>query len=472
MKGALQFSEKGQEEGLVKKTKKMRWDGPRSLMGLLGVRATAILALVCITLFTWHGYIVQKHAVNIPYLDDWAMFEGDNHPASVDLAWLNAQHNEHRMVPAKVLIWLQFQLNNWNYPVSVLINFLIYGILLVCMIWFTLRLRAPVPPWAVLAFVVFLLSPINWLNHVMALQSTFHFYVLFLLLSCALLFEQRQRWPELVLASLTAIVCIYSLAGGFVSVSALLVFFVCFKLIRALKFTRGALKNELLQMLVCVVVVGSALVFWSIGYRKPPSHPALVYPTQIDFWLLFINLISLAFGFLRTSHVIGLVCFLIVVFPICGEVWRSRKNLSSVRWGAIAFVLGIFANVAATSAGRAGFGVETAKADRYFEFVMPLVLLSVVNWSIFLRDRPKWKTSALVGLWLICAFGFSTKWNFANYRLTEAKKRAGVACVKAYYRHEGDGRCPTIFPYSLVPFLEQGKRVNASFYQELESDGP
>src|SRR5438477_7679619 len=54
------------------------------------------LVVFCTGLFLLHGYIVMKHAVDVPYWDDWAFFGGDNHPASFDLKWLRAQHNEHR----------------------------------------------------------------------------------------------------------------------------------------------------------------------------------------------------------------------------------------------------------------------------------------------------------------------------------------------------------------------------------------
>lgn len=423
--------------------------------------------LVCIALFVLHGYVVQKHAVNIPYWDDWAMFSGDNHPASIDLRWLQAQHNEHRIATTKSLNWLQFQVNGWNIRVNLAINFVLYGGLLVCLVWFARGPSPPLPTWAILAFTIFLLSPINWFNHAMAMQSAFHFCVLFFFLACGFLFDERQRFRELFLACLAAVLCIYSLAGGWVSTLVLLVAFCIFKVLRARQAIDQARRRELLQLILVGGIVGSALIFWTIGYVKPPYHPAIVYPYTVEFWLFFLNLVSLAFGFMRISTVVGILCLLIILAPICGEVWKRRRDVAKLRWAPCVAVLGIFANVASITAGRAGFGLGLAKTDRYFEFVMALVLLSVINWAVFLHDQRRLRITVLAGLWILCCATFARKWDFGPYRTSSAERLEGVRCVKAYYQGEGDGSCPTIYPHSLAPFLEQGKRLNASYYRDL-----
>jgi hypothetical protein len=428
-----------------------------------------ILILACSALFLYQGYLVQKDAVNIPYWDDWAMFAGDDHPASLSWSWLQQQHNEHRIATTRLLVWLQYQLNHWNYPFSLLVNFIIYGVLLVALAWFAHRAKA-LSLWIILAFIIFLLSPINAFNHSMALQSAFHFYVLFFILSCALLFGDQQKLRHLVLACLAAILCIYSLAGGLVSILFVLFGYSLFKLLRSAKGGRDERRRELLQLAMVVGIVGSAMVLWIVGYTKPPRHPPIVYPHQIRFWLFFVNLVSLGFGYMKVHSSIGLVAFLIVVVPLAGMFRQNRNNHLKLNWAMAIAVLGIFANLASISAGRAGFGVETAKSSRYFEFVMPLVIISAVNWAIFLRDRRRLKIAVVVGLWLFTGVAFTRKWDFSYYQSNEALRRTGAACVRAYYQHLGDGRCPTLYPDSLQPFLEQGRRLNASFYRDLLSD--
>jgi general stress protein CsbA len=301
----------------------------------------------------------------------------------------------------------------------------------------------------------------------MAMQSAFHFCVLFFFLVCGFLFDERQRFRELLLACLAAVLCTYSLAGGFVSTLFLLVAFCVFKVIRARRAIDKERRRELLQLISVVGIVGSALIIWIVGFVKPPNHPAIVYPYTVKFWLFFVNLVSLAFGFMRVSTIIGILCLLIVLAPICGEIWRHRRDVSKLRWAPYVAVFGIFANIASISAGRAGFGLEQAKTDRYFEFVMALVMLSVINWAVFLRDKRSLKIAVLTGLWILCCASFARKWDFGLYRSSSAERLEGVRCVKAYYQGEGDGRCPTLYPDSLAPFLEQGKRLNASYYRDL-----
>src|SRR5438128_12240544 len=44
--------------------------------------------LVCIALFLFHLYKIGKYAVNLPFLDEWGLIYGNDHPASINLKWL------------------------------------------------------------------------------------------------------------------------------------------------------------------------------------------------------------------------------------------------------------------------------------------------------------------------------------------------------------------------------------------------
>lgn len=430
---------------------------------------TTLPLLVCTGLLLIHFSAIRKYAVNIPFEDDWLMFAGDNHPASIDLHWLYTQQNEHRIATTKLLIWLQFQLNGWHYRDSLFLNLAIFGLLLICLVWFVRKVTHVVPVWAVLGFTIFLLSPFNWFNHFMALQVALHLYVLFFFISCGLLFHERQRFRELLLGCLTSVLGIYSQGGGFVSTTLLLGAFACFKALRIFRATgKGERRQELFQLLLVVGIVGSALAIWIIGYSKPPGHPVIVYLYTRNFWLFFLNLVSLGFGRERISTFWGIVCILIVLTPVLAEIWKRRGNLSGAHWTAYVAVFGVLADLASVSAGRAGFGVIAAKSYRYFEFAMPLILLSVANWAIFLRHQKGLSKVALVGLFCFCAAGFAHEWSFDMYRTHSVQRLEGARCVKAYYQGVGDGSCPTIS--SNAAWLDQAKRLNASFYREMRAE--
>jgi hypothetical protein len=430
--------------------------------------------LICVALYFFNAYAIYKYSVNVPYWDDWAMFSGDNHPASIDLTWLNALHNEHRIATYKFMVWLQFQINGWNYTLNLLFNLVVFGLLLAYLVRVAHKTTPYLPLWVFFGFIIFLLSPINWFSHFSAMQLAFHLYLLFFFIACDCLFDDRQRFRELLIGCLAMVLCIYSTAGGVVTSLVMMGAFCLFKGGRIYRASGKDRPRELFQLLLVFGIAAIAFAAWMIGYVKPAHHPALVYPYTLQFWNYLANLISLGFGFMRVSSGPGALCLLIVIIPICGKIWNERHNLSRLPWTALALTLGLLANAATTAMGRAGFGLAQAKSDRYVELVLPLLLISVCNWALFLRRQKNVRTAVLMALWLICAASFARKWDFGVYRNASAGRVEGRLCVDAFYRGSGDGQCPTISPFSIKVPLEQAKRLNASIYREakVEDFGP
>lgn len=429
--------------------------------------------LVCVGLFLFHLSIIRKYAVNLPNWDDWALFAGDNHPASLDLPWLYLQHNEHRTATTKTSVWLEFQLNGWNIRTHLLIDFIMYGLFLTWLVWFARKMAPHLSAQIVLAFMIFFLSPIIWLEHFMAYPMGTHFWMFFFFVSAYFLFNEFQKWPSLLIGCLSSILSIYSFAAGFVTSLILLLAFWTFKALRAYQAKgKKDRTREFLQLFLVTLLVGGALFAWIIGYQKPPYHPPLTLPYRLAFWRFFLNLISFGFGIDQLSALWGVICLTIILAPICGEVWKRRSSLTNAHWAIFAIVFAILADLAAVSIGRAGFGMEFSKTQEYAEHGMPLMILSVLNWSFFLKDRKILRGVAIGALWIFFFLAFQGNWTFDIYRTQSAGRLEGVRCVKAYYDQVGDGRCPTIFPTTLdlTPLLEQGKRLNASFYREIVAE--
>jgi hypothetical protein len=425
--------------------------------------------LVCLALYFFNAYAIYKHSVNVPFWDDWAMFGGGaNHPASLDLSWLHAQHNEHRIATYKFLVWLQFKINGWNYTGSLFLSLAIFGLLLGYLVRLVHKIIPDLPLWVVFSFTIFLLSPINWFSHFTAMQLAFHLYLLFFFIACDCLFDDRQRYRELLIAGVAMVLCIYSTAGGVVTSLVMVGAFSIFKGVRIHRAAREDRTREFFQWLLILGIAGAAFASWIIGYVKPWHHPALVYPYTLQFWIYLVNLISIGFGFMSVSFGLGVLCFLIVIIPICAEIWKQRHNLSRLSWKAKVLTLGLLANAASTSMGRAGFGVGQAKSDRYVELVLPLLLISVCNWALLLRHQRRVCAAVLWVLWICCAVSFARKWDFGVYKTVSAGRLEGRQCVNAYYRGTGDDLCPTISPFPLAAYLEQAKRLNASVYREAK----
>jgi hypothetical protein len=426
---------------------------------------------ICIVVFFVHLTVVQRYAVNIPVGDDWGMIRSG--APSLSPKWLLAQHNEHRIPLNKMFVWLQFQLNGWDYPIHLLLDFLIYGLILT-VVWLFARKFAPqLPSWIVLSFILFLLSPINWFNHFMADQSAAHFYLLFLFLGAYFLFDTRQRWLDLTLGSAASALTIYSFGAGFISISVLLLTFCVFKGLRLYSAGTNERRRELLQLLLSVGLVGGGLYTWTIGFIRPPYHPPLTSPRTKLFWEVFLNLTSWGFAIKRISSGWGAVCLLIVLTPILGQIWKSKGRLSGAQWAILAIVLAILGNLAAISTGRAAFGILAAsKADRYVEIIMPLVPLSAISWALFLQGYGKEKRIVLAGLWIFCALTFLPEWDFAVYRNESILRKAGVECVKGYYEGRRPALCSTLLPenHPFAQILDTGKTLNLSYYRDMRAE--
>jgi hypothetical protein len=99
----------------------------------------------------------------------------------------------------------------------------------------------------------------------------------------------------------------------------------------------------------------------------------------------------------------------------------------------------------------------------------------MINWVVLLKERQRMQSVVLAVLFAFCALGFWNDWSFDPYRYEAARRIEGLACVKAYYEENGDGRCPTIYPVDSVhiplsTWLDGAKAVNASFYKNIREE--
>jgi peptidoglycan/LPS O-acetylase OafA/YrhL len=224
---------------------------------------------------------------------------------------------------------------------------------------------------------------------------------------------------------------------------------------------------------ISLLIVGAALLFWLQGYHKPAYHPPVIFPYKPTFWSFFLNVVASGLGVQRISTAAGVICLLLVVLPICGIVWRKRSKMSVQEWVVVSTILALLANQCAVTMGRAGFGIGDSKNVEYTEIGVPLLLLLVAAWFLLLKNRRRIQLAAVATLWLFFFGVFWQKWgDFDVYQQLRNDRLTSLKCVQDYYAGRGDGHCPTTYPAdrSIAPFLDQGKRLNASFYRDAISD--
>lgn len=419
-----------------------------------------------VSLFLVHFAFVWKSSVNIPSDDEWSVVFRS--PAAISLRWILSQHNEHRIVTTKFLIWLLYQINGWNLRTNIILNFIIFGVTVGWLIWVVKRLAPRMPLWVILGFAVFLLSPVLWMNHLIGLQVCFHFWLLSLLISTYFLFGSIQAWQRLAIGLLATIVSVYSLGTGLVSGPIVIFLFCLFKVDRAVSApSREERAHEIKQLSFVAVAAVSAIAVWFVGFHKPENYRGLSLPFAMSFWRQFLNLVAFGFGIDRISSAIGSICLLIVAAPVVMQVIQKRGKLSTAQWTVSVTMIAILGTLASVAVGRAPFGIEWSKTSRYAEIGMPLIILSAVSWSWCLQRKHIIRVAVLVSLWLFCLISFSNNWSFHTYGEVAATKKIGVLCAQVYYSNGGDGLCPHLWPTSLADPFDRARQMNLSFYREI-----
>ena len=446
-------------------TRRSYFDSPQANRWL-----TILFLTVCVLIYAGHFCIVYKNAVNVPFWDEWGLFGPEALPAGFRFKWVFEQANEHRIVLTKLLCWALFYVSGLDFVLSIAITYAIYGLLLACIVLFARKMVPHLPTWTILAFIPFLLSPANWENHFWGFESAYHFVVMFSLLTAFFLFSTPQSLARLSVGALMAVLATYSFFAGLLAACIVVGLFGAFKIVRARRVDDVGRRREYLQLVAVVAPVSAFVALYFVNYHRSSASPLPALPYTESFWRFFTNIVSWGFGFETNSIVLGSICLLLVLAPIVIEVWKNGWQLPASSWAVVAYSLATLAILAAISYGR-GYGGARAKISRYQEFAMMLLPFTVFAWAIVLKERPRVRKYVLISLWIFCCLGYSYKWLwFPVYREQAEVRREGVRCIKNYYEHGGEALCPTIHPFPISSMLDGAKKVNASFYREIQDD--
>lgn len=423
---------------------------------------------LCILAYLLHFSAIIKYAVNVPYWDEWEAFQPSGLLTNPSLSQFFAQHNEHRIFTTKVLTYLLYEIDGWNIATHQLINFVIYGFTVACLIYVVKKSAPQLPGWILLSFTIFLFTTVNWENHFWAFQTQFHFSLLFLFLSTWFLFKENQDWKNLFIGVFFTFLLIFSLSGGLVESIALIWLYVCFKIFRIKHLDNKT--REILQLIVIAILIHGIIGSYFVDYVKPINHPPYTLPYQKIFWVYFLNLLSGGFGYKIANILPGSLILLFTTIPIVGEIFKKRGNLHNRTWILITLTICIYVSLISIVIGRAEFGTGHSKASRYAEVIIMLIPLSVAMWSTFLGERLKFQRNLLLIFWLFCFTSYLSYWNFWKiYRQTASDRGLGVECIKNYYINGGDGNCPTIYPGPIPERLEFNRNSEQSSLKSIRN---
>lgn len=427
---------------------------------------SVIIWALLLILYSYHFYLICKYSVDAPYRDEWAYFSVDNLialPDSFNFEWL-FRHNgaEHRIVFTHLMAWFNYKLLGFNFAYQKIVNFVIFGILLVSIvklknkivgknnfIWFPI-------------FLVFLLSPIASENHSWAYESQIHFALIFSTISLCYCFDNDSSTKFMWFIMFT-IFAMYSFASGVVYAIVCIIF-------RTIYFLRYMSNSDNRQKyinytIVSTLIVIGSIVFWFIGYIVPQWVPERSFPNKLVFWDFFLNLIGFGFGFTEYNIVPGIVGILVGIVPLIILFLNKETRWSAPTWIISVAIISILAEVASISIGRAPLG--TSKTSRYVEFAFMLIPFAALAWWLALRSIAL-KGLFISILWMICSIGYYDNWSWRIYSSLCDMDVNGLWCVGDYYKGFSDGVCQDGFTAPKI--LDRAKQLNISFTRRAIND--
>jgi hypothetical protein len=340
----------------------------------------------------------------IPYWDMWDGTLGfymqvmDGNPAS----WW-AQHNEHRIVLARILFWIDYQLFGGRSIFLILMNYVFAG-LSSWVFWRFLYLissrQFPKEDYRPMGFIVIAMMFFWSQNGNFSWGFQGQFFLAQLLPLSALLFlamsqDDQSLKYHFTIACLLGALSAGSMANGIVALPLMCVY--------SLIMRMGVQRS--LVLLVMSIAVNFAYLY---DYHSPEIHGKVlgsILNSPVATLEFFIIYLGNPFGFLGQSfsfHV-GLVVLFFCLKVILREIALGLK--SPFRLALIVFIIYLLAAALGTAGGRVNFGLEAARSSRY---TTPTLMLMAALLILFqekirfpdvlkFRNVKRWAPIAVVG---------------------------------------------------------------------------
>ncbi|MFN4241693.1 MAG: hypothetical protein ACK4PI_00495 [Tepidisphaerales bacterium] len=328
---------------------------------------------------------ILTRGVMVPY---WDQFDIGRFLASAfergypSWSELFAQHNESRKFFPRLIFWLLAVPGHWDVRREMVAQWVV---LLVAAALLTSLARRTMPPGpaAVVAAVggTLLFSLSQWQNLLWGIQLVTVVPTCMLLVGIWALtapgpaVSATRFGLRLGVAVAAAAVATFSYANG-MALWVLLVPAVLLARAPSWRWRWGGLG-------VLLLAATAALLLYFTGYQRPAHHPApdvaLTSPrAAADFFLAFLgNALRVAADaeLARTLGAVLLAAALLSALALSGSAVRGR-TLQPLRdalpW--LSLIAYAVLSAAATTAGRLGFGLQAAIAERYVTFALPLAI--------------------------------------------------------------------------------------------------
>jgi hypothetical protein len=426
------------------------------------------VVLVLLALYTIQLIFIYKYSIDIPFKDEWIYFSTDQDlclPEHFTAKWLFSRFIEHSYAMINLVIWLNYKLLGLNYFAQKIINYLIFGLLLLTIVRVKEKLIGKTEFRFFPVFLIFLLSPLAAENHTWAFQSQIHFALLFFVLMLMSMAQESITLRETGLFILLAALSINSFAAG-------VVFAIVCLMMRNIKLSRAIVtgstsaRNGLINIVTSTLLVAAVIAFWFQGYQKSDMMPVRVWLNEAAFWSYFFNLLSLGFGMVTRNPLPGSCCLVFTLLPVALLLSSQRTRWQTPVLCTSTAIIGVLAVLMSITIGRAGM-IGNILPSRYAEIGFILIPFVALAWWLFLRSV-LWRQAVMSLFWLFCFCVFYDKWTPSLYWYAWKTDIGTKVCVDYYYRGIGNGKCQEFWVDPET--LEYAKKMKIRFTRAVIPD--
>ncbi len=321
---------------------------------------------------------VSNHGLAFPYWDQWlfSLLLDESFRGELEPAWFWAQHNEHRLLFPRLLMFVLARLTRWNVGYELASSVVMAtGTFTVCVCLARRTVAScgkTLSPWCVPVFSALVFSWAQMENWVWGWQLQIFMNTLAVTGGVALLAGNSGSWRRLVFAILLGVVATCSFANG------LLCWFAVLPLV--VIETNGGTHKRAGRLTVWMIAFLVVAALYFHGYNSPTVNPsfgsALRAPSRYAGYVV-LYLGGPVTGLMTQPSWHGnpspfnTACFMPGIAGLVGYgalsymavKERDRLLRASMPW----LCLGAYAvgSALVTGATRAGFGLEHALTSRY-----------------------------------------------------------------------------------------------------------
>ena len=333
----------------------------RARAGTVATGGLAFVGATCTLLALRSACLAVTLSTPVPYTDGWAFVDDLVRWRDGDYRWWNlfAQHNEHRILTARLHFWLDAWFFHFGNLSVVVANYLLLGVLAAVLAAVATRGRPLAVKAAAFALALATLwSAAGWINLAWSFQIQWAYVHLLPVLSIVLFVSAARRRGRgggtlLALAVLCDGLAVFSMSSGLMT---------ALPIVAATFWMRTS--PRLLVAFVVAHAAFAALFLW--GYEKPPQ--ALIVAPGPVLRYLAPYLGTVLPGSKRLAIVTGGIGIAAAALAVLAATARGRARrcplappIAGLR-GAGGLVLG---EGLATAFGRAGLSDPTYLARRY-----------------------------------------------------------------------------------------------------------